>query len=64
MFGDCSQHGSPFRPVPEERSAELGRLLSLVMLGDLTSIYIAVLDGIDPTPVELIDRLTAELASA
>ena len=27
------------------------RLLSLVLLGDLVSIYLAVLRGIDPTPV-------------
>ena len=28
------------------------RVLSLVMLGDLVSVYLAVLDGVDPTPVE------------
>jgi len=40
------------------------RLLSLVLLGDLVSVYLAVLRGIDPTPVETIDRLKAELARA
>ena len=40
------------------------RLLSLVLLGDLVSIYLAVLRGIDPTPVEVIERLKAELARA
>ena len=39
------------------------RLLSLVMLGDLVSIYLAVLRGIDPTPVEPIDRLKAALCA-
>jgi glucose/mannose-6-phosphate isomerase len=37
------------------------RVLSLVLLGDLVSIYLAVLRGIDPTPVPMIDRLKAEL---
>jgi glucose/mannose-6-phosphate isomerase len=40
------------------------RVLSLVMLGDLVSIYLAVLRGIDPTPVEPIDRLKAALSRA
>jgi glucose/mannose-6-phosphate isomerase len=38
------------------------RLLSLVFLGDLVSLYIAVLRGIDPGPVEMIDRLKSTLA--
>jgi glucose/mannose-6-phosphate isomerase len=37
------------------------RVLSLVLLGDLVSFYIAVLRGIDPTPVDVIDRLKAQL---
>ncbi|MDR7483436.1 MAG: bifunctional phosphoglucose/phosphomannose isomerase [Armatimonadota bacterium] len=32
----------------------LARLLSLVLLGDLTSVYAALLRGVDPTPVEAI----------
>ncbi len=35
------------------------RVLSLVLLGDLVSFYLAVLEGIDPTPVEPIDRFKA-----
>jgi glucose/mannose-6-phosphate isomerase len=50
--------------VQSRGNGRIGRLLSLVMLGDLTSIYIAVLNELDPTPVELIDRLKTELASA
>jgi glucose/mannose-6-phosphate isomerase len=38
------------------------RLLSLVLLGDLVSLYLAVLRDIDPSPVEVIERLKAELA--
>jgi glucose/mannose-6-phosphate isomerase len=40
------------------------RLLSLVLLGDLVSVYLAVLRGTDPTPVDTIERLKAALASA
>jgi glucose/mannose-6-phosphate isomerase len=40
----------------------LERVLSLVLLGDLTSVYLAVLDGVDPTPVEPIERFKAALA--
>jgi glucose/mannose-6-phosphate isomerase len=38
------------------------RMVSLVLLGDLVSVYLAVLRGVDPTPVEVLDRLKAELA--
>lgn len=38
------------------------RLVSLVLLGDLVSLYTAVLRGIDPTPVEVLERLKAVLA--
>ncbi|MFN2617870.1 MAG: bifunctional phosphoglucose/phosphomannose isomerase [Thermoleophilaceae bacterium] len=35
------------------------RVLSLVLLGDLVSVYMAVLDGVDPTPVRAIERFKA-----
>ena len=38
------------------------RLISLVLLGDLTSFYLAVLRGVDPTPVAILDRLKNALA--
>jgi glucose/mannose-6-phosphate isomerase len=38
------------------------RVLSLVLLGDLVSVYLAVLEGVDPMPVEAIDRLKQQLA--
>ena len=38
------------------------RLLSLVVLGDLVSLYLAVLRGVDPTPVAPIERLKSALA--
>jgi len=38
------------------------RVISLVLLGDLLSIYLAVLRGVDPGPVALIEQLKSELA--
>jgi len=37
------------------------RVMSLVLLGDLVSIYLAVLRGIDPSPVDMIERLKERL---
>jgi glucose/mannose-6-phosphate isomerase len=39
------------------------RVFSLVLLGDLVSLYLAVLRGVDPGPVEVIEQLKSELAS-
>ena len=37
------------------------RVLSLVLLGDLVSLYVAVLRGVDPTPVDVIEELKGRL---
>jgi glucose/mannose-6-phosphate isomerase len=39
------------------------RVMSLVLLGDLVSLYLAVLRGVDPGPVKVLEKLKAELAS-
>ncbi len=39
------------------------RVFSLVLLGDLVSLYVAVLRGTDPTPVPTIDALKSRLAA-
>ncbi|WP_241004465.1 bifunctional phosphoglucose/phosphomannose isomerase [Conexibacter sp. SYSU D00693] len=39
------------------------RVFSLVLLGDLVSLYLAVLRGVDPTPVDVVARLNSELAA-
>jgi glucose/mannose-6-phosphate isomerase len=56
--------GSDPPPIMLESEGKnpLERLLSLVLLGDLVSIYLAVLRGVDPAPVEVIERLKSELA--
>ena len=38
------------------------RVLSLVLLGDLVSLYAAVLRGTDPTPVAVLETLKQRLA--
>ena len=38
------------------------RIMALVLLGDLVSVYVAVLRGVDPTPVAIIEQLKGELA--
>ncbi len=39
----------------------LGQLLWAVALGDFVSIYLALLNGLNPTPVDLIEKLKKEL---
>ncbi len=41
----------------------LERVLSLVLLGDLVSLYLAILAGLDPSPVELIEQFKVSLAA-
>ena len=48
--------------VPAHGETRLERLVSLVLLGDLVSLYLAVLRGVDPADVEPLDRLKAALA--
>lgn len=40
----------------------LDQLLWLVALGDFVTIYVALLNGLNPTPIDLIDKLKKELA--
>ena len=39
----------------------LARLFSLIYLGDFTSFYLAILYGINPRPVQVIDYLKQEM---
>lgn len=52
---------SSFRVQTRGQTA-IERIISLVLLGDLVSIYLAVLRGVDPGPVALIEQLKKELA--
>jgi glucose/mannose-6-phosphate isomerase len=48
--------------VSSRGSSRLVRLFSLVQLGDYTSCYLALLYGVDPTPVDAIQAFKATLA--
>ncbi len=43
--------------VESRGETRMERLVSLVLLGDLVSFYLAILRGIDPTPVDAIEQL-------
>jgi glucose/mannose-6-phosphate isomerase len=45
-------------------ATRLEQLVSLVLLGDVVSIYLAVLRGVDPVHIAAIDTLKARLAAA
>lgn len=47
--------------VHSKGTSRLARSLSLVFFGDLLSVYTALLNKVDPTPVEVIGRLKKEL---
>ena len=42
-------------------SSRLERLVSLVLLGDLVSLYVAILDGVDPAEIDVLNALKGAL---
>ena len=54
--------GGEIEEVPARARRALARLMSLIIIGDLTSVYLAIGRGVDPTPVPVIERLKAALA--
>jgi glucose/mannose-6-phosphate isomerase len=61
-YGPTARIAQPSSDVQPVGDNLVERVLAGVLLGDLVSVYLAALDGVDPTPVEAIDRLKAELA--
>jgi glucose/mannose-6-phosphate isomerase len=59
---EVERAGARVLSVESRGETRLERVLSLVLLGDLVSVYVAVLDGVDPSPMEPIERLKAALA--
>ena len=53
-----------YHEVWAEGRGRLSRVLSLVLLGDLVSVYLAYLNEVDPTPVAVIDELKRRLEEA
>jgi glucose/mannose-6-phosphate isomerase len=54
--------GALVEQVSATGTSPLAQLISLIALGDVTSVYAALARGVDPTPVEVIERLKAALA--
>jgi glucose/mannose-6-phosphate isomerase len=48
--------------VWSQGAGTLARMLSAVLVGDFTSVYLAVMRGVDPTPVQTIATLKKKLA--
>ncbi len=53
--------GVAYRLIDAQGDAPLSRMMSLVLMGDYLSYYLAILYGADPTPVPAIDYLKEEL---
>ena len=56
------QRGVAHQVVEARGRGPLAQMVSSIMIGDYTSYYLAVLYGVDPTPVRSIDFLKGELA--
>jgi glucose/mannose-6-phosphate isomerase len=61
MCAEVERTGAPAIQVDSRGESRLERVLSLVLLGDMVSVYMAVLAGADPTPVEAIERFKQQL---
>jgi glucose/mannose-6-phosphate isomerase len=59
LIGD---HATGSYLVKSRGHTTVERVLSLVLLGDLVSLYVAVLRGTDPTPVDVLETLKQRLA--
>ena len=57
-----AESGAQVESVEAQGESPVERMLSLVLLGDLVSLYCAVLRGVDPVEIAMIDRYKSELA--
>lgn len=56
-------HKVPFTRVKAEGTSELAQVFAQIYLGDYVSYYLALLNGVNPTPVELIEGFKQALAT-
>jgi glucose/mannose-6-phosphate isomerase len=61
MAAEVERTGAPTIRVDARGASRLERVLSLVLLGDIVSVYLAALAGVDPTPVGAIETFKASL---
>lgn len=57
----ASSHQARAEVIESSGESRSERLFSLVLLGDLMSFYLAILHGVDPSPVPLIENLKDQL---
>ena len=57
-----ARSGVSYQVIDAEGDKPLSQMMNLVMLGDYVSYYLALLYGVDPSPVKVIDYLKAKLA--
>ena len=61
MAAEVERTGARAIQLESRGESRLERVLSLVLLGDIVSVYMAVLAGVDPTPVEAIEQFKQRL---
>jgi len=59
-----TEEGVPHEIVDARGNSPLAQMLSQTLLGDYASYYLAMLNGIDPAPVPVIDRLKRRLTES
>jgi glucose/mannose-6-phosphate isomerase len=58
-----AEAGVSHERVEVQGAGPLAQVLSAVYLGDFVSYYLALLNGVEPSPVEALDRLKTRLAA-
>ncbi|MHB8340936.1 MAG: bifunctional phosphoglucose/phosphomannose isomerase [Mycobacteriales bacterium] len=59
----AADRGVAVSEVQAEGSSRLERLAHLIGIGDFASVYLALMGGVDPTPVAVISELKARIAT-
>lgn len=62
VHGIIESHGVPVYEIRSIGNTPLQRMFSLIQLGDFVSYYLAILNSVDPTPVDAIEKLKQALA--
>lgn len=59
----AAEYGVPVSRIDAAGEHPLERMASLCAIGDFASVYLGLLNGVDPTPIAPIDALKAQLAA-
>jgi glucose/mannose-6-phosphate isomerase len=61
MAAEVERTGARVTRVDARGESRLERVVSLVLLGDIVSVYMAALAGVDPTPVDALEQFKQQL---